>query len=789
MTVYRFLSVFAICALLFSFNPSSKADAVEAAGSTTNSQQLAYVPGQLVVGFKDEGLLNQSGDRASALAAQLGAQVVSTSGHAALLKFDPKLDVPVLVKQIQGQAGVGFAEPNFIYSVPRLIPLGARPNVSTVHRIGSNAIGYDIGVDQLNAMRVKVGSTVKATYPNDPFLWADWGWDSVGASMVWNNTTASKNVCVLDTGVDYLHKDLANQVIKGYDFVNADADPMDDFGHGTHVAGIIAAKMNNGEGMSGVSNGKVVAVKVLDARGIGTNWDVSQGLLYCAARTDVSIINLSLGGAGYSAYMESGVKAAQAANKLVVAAAGNNNTFSYCTKNGQPSGDLREYPAGYSKTGPTSVSSSCANSTVMHPGYDNVLAVGAYDQDDNRAGFSNYGSWVNMAGPGVDIYSTTPWDRPFTMNFQYGYNPRYDWMSGTSMATPFVAATAARVWGYLQASHPKTPVTYAEVIKKLSPASPVSPASLASGFTRHAGGSHNWPAQQGAFFEPSVAGSMDRGALSAQVFDAISAAPLKGALVSANQQTGTSTFTLRGSGVIPSYTDSQTDLINLPANSSYKVTVSLAGYTVGQQNAFVGDMTSGTALGLLNLLPGIWNGPDVAAVPPKTSNFTVVGTWGYGAKESNGQYPDDITQFDLLAYIPPNNGNGPFVVNPVYGNAGGQNEGDPTGTLTGFPYARYMQGNVPYDQAFNSIVIAARPTLKSLPYFPGTYTFQIVTYRSQYVLTNYYEGLFVWKDGVIKLRSDENCAGKAWVGGTLVSGTTGSPVYTPLNNCGTFTYP
>jgi thermitase len=100
---------------------------------------------------------------------------------------------------------------------------------------------------------------------------------------------------VIDTGVDHTHPDLLYQVLLGKDFVNNDSAPMDDHGHGTHVAGIIAAKQNNKMGMAGVSTGKVIAVKSLGAQGYGTSYDVAQGIYYCANRSDVGVINMSLG--------------------------------------------------------------------------------------------------------------------------------------------------------------------------------------------------------------------------------------------------------------------------------------------------------------------------------------------------------------------------------------------------------------------------------------------------------------------------------------------------------------
>ena len=156
--------------------------------------------------------------------------------------------------------------------------------------------------------------------------------------------------------MDYSHPDLTSNIIKGYDFVNGDADPMDDFGHGTHVAGIIAAKMNNGLGMAGVSTGKVVAVKVLGSQGWGTNFDVAAGINYCANRTDVKVLSMSLGGSDDSDAVYTAVGyAVNTKGKLLVAAAGNASSstanlpgrvFDRFSEQGPGSGCLRPVVGG-----------------------------------------------------------------------------------------------------------------------------------------------------------------------------------------------------------------------------------------------------------------------------------------------------------------------------------------------------------------------------------------------------------------------------------------------------------
>jgi thermitase len=217
----------------------------------------------------------------------------------------------------------------------------------------------------------------------------------------WERTTGKPEVivAVIDSGVDADHPDLANgQVINGPDLVEKDDVPQDDFGHGTHVAGTIAATANNSIGVAGMAyNTKVLAVRVLGKDGGGRLSDISDGIIK-AQQLGAKVINLSLGGTEGEAVLEQAVNQVTAAGVLVVAAAGNSNTT-------RPS-----YPANYKA----------------------VLSVGATDQQDKRASFSNYGANTTIAAPGVGILSTA--------------ENTYKSMSGTSMAAPHVAAAAALLY-------------------------------------------------------------------------------------------------------------------------------------------------------------------------------------------------------------------------------------------------------------------------------------------------------------------------------------------------------
>jgi subtilisin family serine protease len=226
----------------------------------------------------------------------------------------------------------------------------------------------------------------------------------IGAPAAWGVTTgnASVKVAVVDSGVDRTHPDLFANLTPGYDYAYDDADPTDYAGHGTHVAGIIAARGNNGTGVTGVAwQTSLIPVQALDAEGEGSTSDIVAAYAY-AAWKGARIVNASFGGSDYSQVEYNAIKAAS--NVLFVAAAGNDTANDDTT----PS-----YPCAYN--------------------LPNILCVAATDNTDHLADFSNFGrTSVDIAAPGVHIYSTLRCDN-------------YGWLSGTSMAAPEVSGAAALV--------------------------------------------------------------------------------------------------------------------------------------------------------------------------------------------------------------------------------------------------------------------------------------------------------------------------------------------------------
>jgi len=257
----------------------------------------------------------------------------------------------------------------------------------------------------------------------------------IDAPEAWDIATGGSGIVVgiIDTGIDYNHPDLAANIwtnpgeiaangidddgngfvddIHGYDFVNNDGDPMDDNRHGTHCAGTIAAVGNNERGVAGVNwSSSLMAIKFLDSGGGGWTSDAVRAINYATMMkagygVDIRVTSNSWGGGRYEQSLHDAIAAAGEADILFVAAAGNDSSNNDASPH---------YPSNY--------------------GLDNVIAVAATDHNDSLASFSCYGpTSVDLAAPGVSVYSTTPGD---------GYAS----LSGTSMATPHVSGTAALAW-------------------------------------------------------------------------------------------------------------------------------------------------------------------------------------------------------------------------------------------------------------------------------------------------------------------------------------------------------
>lgn len=276
--------------------------------------------------------------------------------------------------------------------------------------------------------------------PNDPSYGSLYGPGRIGAETVWDRTTGNPNfvVGVIDSGVDYTHPDLAANMwtnpgevagdrldndnngyvddIYGWDFANDDNDPMDEDGHGTHVAGTLGAVGNNGVGVTGVNWG--VKIMALNFLGFGPNSGLISSevaAIHYSVMMGVKVTNNSYGGATTSLAEARAIAQAEFAGQIYVTAAGNDGTNN---------DSLPNYPANFSQV------------------RNNVITVAATDSNDALADFSNYGATsVTLGAPGVGILSTVP-----SALDSDGTVDGYDTYDGTSMASPQVAGALALYW-------------------------------------------------------------------------------------------------------------------------------------------------------------------------------------------------------------------------------------------------------------------------------------------------------------------------------------------------------
>ena len=269
---------------------------------------------------------------------------------------------------------------------------------------------------------LRVTSEVRARTlltPNDEHRDLQWGLNVVHAPEAWDITLGEHTVVVgvLDTGIDWNHPDLAGNMWEdadgyhGYDFIGNDRVPMDDninsydegghwvantyTYHGTHVAGVVGALTNNNIGIAGMAQVRLMAVKVMNDSGEGTDATVASGIRW-AVDNGADIITMSLGVEGMSLTLQSAVQYASNHGVVQVAASGNSGS------------SFVSYPAAYAS----------------------VIAVGAVELTSRRASFSNFGTELDIMAPGVQIYSTQG-------------SSGYQYLSGTSTAAPCVAGVAA----------------------------------------------------------------------------------------------------------------------------------------------------------------------------------------------------------------------------------------------------------------------------------------------------------------------------------------------------------
>jgi hypothetical protein len=401
------------------------------------------------------------------LCAALCSTLISATGYAQVTSHNAQASSPQLYKPTSEKVLVRWN--NQIARSSRVAPAGFTVKKTFKHLNNVQVVeipsGKSVKEAVLEYQKMPGVALVEPDYrvhsqltPSDPDFNQLWGLHNtsntdINAPQAWDLTTGSSNVvvAVIDSGVDYNHPDLAANMwqnpgeianngidddgngyiddVYGIDTANSDADPLDDNEHGTHVAGTIAAVMNNDKGIVGVApQTKIVACKFLDSFGGGDTSAAIECLDYLydlKVNHGVNLVatNNSWGGGGSSQILKEAIERHDQEGILFIAAAGNS---------GQNIDQVPDYPAGYD--------------------VDNIISVAAIDENDQLAYFSNYGERnVDIAAPGVNIYSTIP-------------NGLYGSMDGTSMAAPHVTGAVA----LLAAHFPnETADTYTRLITKL----------------------------------------------------------------------------------------------------------------------------------------------------------------------------------------------------------------------------------------------------------------------------------------------------------------------------------
>src|SRR6266508_218521 len=317
------------------------------------------------------------------LGAALSSQALARGPHA------------VDLNRLLRSAGAGVAR--------ELVPgsdtyrMRVRPGADLPALIADLSANPDVAFAEPNHIRTMMRT------PNDPVITQQWALRDIHAYEAWDITTGGDvTIALLDTGVSPSHPDLKSKLLRGRDLYNNDEDANDDEGHGTYTAGVAAASTDNGTGIAGICwKCKILPVKVLGSRGQGDDATISAGIRW-AVDQGARIISMSLGGPGDTAVIRDAVTYAHDHNVLIIAASGN----------GQAEGNVPNYPAAYTS----------------------VLAVSATNSTDGVTGFTTTGSFVDIAAPGVGLWSTI-------------WSPRdgdtYGVENGTSASCPHVAGAAA----------------------------------------------------------------------------------------------------------------------------------------------------------------------------------------------------------------------------------------------------------------------------------------------------------------------------------------------------------
>ena len=613
------------------------------------TRNTPYVPGEILVSFPEGYSPRQYASQATALAEEVQAAVVDQYRNLALFDFGAEADVEAIAEHLMVNDQALVAQPNYIHWIPEKEDhLLGDPLVINSYAAQSDAGIIDLPWDQIKNLKsyyyYKKKWRAIASYPVELTSGKLWGWDTIQADLVWTETKASPYICLLDTGVDASHPDLKGKVVNGYDFINDDRVPNDDNGHGTHIAGILVAKTNSTpkgdtDSAAGVSNSKIYNVKVMNSQGYGTSYSIAAGLVYCGNLKTVKIINMSLGSYTQDSIEWNAVKyALLGKNRVLVAAAGNDSTSepfypaAWSTLDGYNGESIDEI-----KDKIIAVSagrSPSSEGTRLWVDANNDGLVGAEGTEvfspeqcasglalQSGANGSNYGPWVSIVAPGEAIYSTTPINYPFYLNyFEPHVTAGYDYLSGTSQAAAFVSGAAARLWSIASTETPANIKNFlierGESLTLAATSRDLENPSLGYDNTYEAGLNYGdvddgyiiapfcWPTANGDFTGEhsmdnatylNLAAAMQRTAMLVEVKDATSGLPFENKVPAYVEAKDTSTKT---AGIRRAYArttpgSAYVALLNIPTNyvvdtaegarMKYNLTVSRKGNTSGYQ--------------------------------------------------------------------------------------------------------------------------------------------------------------------------------------------------------------
>ncbi len=373
------------------------------AAQVLHYRDVAFAPGELLIGIRGEGLSTVAALSTTVMAAaadELDLRgldgAMGDGGVTGYLLHVPAGQEWALIEALLQDPAIAFAEPNWLVYAAEEAAHAAVAKPETPFNV------------------------------NDPrYLEEQWYLQRINASRAWSLAYADEGfdgaftdiqVAIIDSGIDVNHPEFRGRLLTGFNYLTPGSPPVDDYGHGTHVAGLIGAVANNAVGIAGVApKVKLDARKVLNSQGVGTISNVAKAIRE-AADSGAEIINMSLEASAPNATMGSAVQYAASKGALLIAASGN---------------------------------AGASNGVSWPAAYDEVMAVAATNYNDRRASYSNAGAQVEIAAPGgernLSMLSTWPGNVRCRDNTTTPTQSSYCTSEGTSMAAAVVSGAAALI--------------------------------------------------------------------------------------------------------------------------------------------------------------------------------------------------------------------------------------------------------------------------------------------------------------------------------------------------------